>query len=41
MVETIRETIIKSCSTGQIGDGLVWVLDVATVHRIRNSEPMA
>ena len=40
MVETIREAIIAACSTGQIGDGLVWVLDVAEVHRIRNREPM-
>ncbi|MFO0107059.1 MAG: P-II family nitrogen regulator [Burkholderiales bacterium] len=41
MVETIRNVIIKSCTTGQIGDGLVWVLDVASVHRVRNGEPMA
>lgn len=41
MVETIRSVIITSCSTGQIGDGLVWVLDVASVHRVRNAEPMA
>lgn len=41
MVETIRNVIITSCSTGQIGDGLVWVLDVASVHRVRNAEPMA
>jgi nitrogen regulatory protein P-II 1 len=41
MVETIRTTIISSCATGQFGDGLVWVLDVAVVHRIRNGEPMA
>ncbi len=41
MVETIRNTIITSCGTGQIGDGLVWVLDVASVHRVRNGEQMA
>lgn len=40
MVETIREAIIGACATGQIGDGLVWVLDVAQVHRIRDRQPM-
>lgn len=40
MVETIRGVIIQSCSSGQFGDGLVWVLDVAEVHRIRNGELM-
>jgi len=41
MVETIRNVIVTSCGTGNFGDGLVWVLDVASVHRVRNGEPMA
>ena len=40
MVETIRETIFSACHTGQIGDGLVWVLDIAQVHRIRDRQPL-
>ncbi len=40
MVETIRDTIFTSCHTGQIGDGLVWVLDIAQVHRIRDRQPL-
>jgi len=40
MVETIRETIFSVCHTGQIGDGLVWVLDIAQVHRIRDRQPL-
>ena len=40
MVETIRDTIIASCGTGQIGDGLVWVLDVTQVHRIRDRQTL-
>ena len=41
MVETIRSVIVSSCGTGTYGDGLVWVLDVASVHRVRNGEPMS
>lgn len=36
MVETIREAMIAACSTGKIGDGLVWVIDIGPVHRIRD-----
>lgn len=36
MVEPIREAIIDACSTGTIGDGLVWTVDIATIHRIRD-----
>lgn len=36
MVDVIRDAIMQACGTGQIGDGLVWVLDVAQVHRIRD-----
>ena len=40
MVETIREALITACQTGQIGDGLVWVVDIAQVHRIRDRQPL-
>lgn len=41
MVEAIRNTIMDACSTGQIGDGMVWVVDIVTIHRIRNRTLMA
>lgn len=40
MVEEIRRTIIQACSTGQIGDGLVWTVPIATMHRVRNGSDM-
>ena len=40
MVEAIRHAIMQACGTGQIGDGLVWVLDVGQVHRIRDRSPL-
>ena len=36
MVETIRQAITQACQTGQIGDGLVWVVDIDETHRIRD-----
>ena len=36
MVPVIREAIYASCRTGQIGDGLVWVVDIGDIHRIRD-----
>lgn len=36
MVEAIREAIFDACSTGTVGDGLVWVVDVQATHRIRD-----
>ncbi len=36
MVQTIREAIVQSCTTGQIGDGIVWTVDIAEPTRIRN-----
>jgi len=36
MVEPIRNAIIDACSTGTIGDGLVWTVDISTIHRIRD-----
>ena len=40
MVDTIRDAIMTACGTGQIGDGLVWVLDIGQVHRIRDRQPL-
>ncbi|MDP3701141.1 MAG: P-II family nitrogen regulator [Hylemonella sp.] len=40
MAEEIRKAIIEACSTGQIGDGLVWTVPIATMHRIRNGSDM-
>ena len=36
MVDQIRDAIISACSTGQLGDGLVWVVDIESIHRIRD-----
>lgn len=38
MVEPIRSAIFDACSTGQIGDGLVWVVDIDEIHRIRTRQ---
>ncbi|MDE2618356.1 MAG: P-II family nitrogen regulator [Burkholderiales bacterium] len=40
MVAEIRNTIIGACSTGQIGDGLVWTVPIASMHRVRNGSDM-
>jgi nitrogen regulatory protein P-II 1 len=40
MVPIIRQAIIDASSTGQIGDGIVWTLDLDSLHRIRNGESM-
>lgn len=40
MVDEIRDVIIGACHTGHIGDGLVWVIDIANVHRIRDRQPL-
>lgn len=36
MVEPIRTAIMEACSTGTIGDGLVWTVDIGDIHRIRD-----
>lgn len=36
MVEPIRQAIVAACRTGQIGDGLVWTVDIGEMHRIRD-----
>lgn len=38
MVETIQNAIIDAVYTGQIGDGLVWVVDIESMHRIRDRQ---
>jgi len=38
MVEPVRQAIIDACHTGQIGDGLVWVIDIESMQRIRDQE---
>lgn len=40
MVTEIRNTLIGACSTGQIGDGLVWTVPIASMHRVRNGSDM-
>ena len=39
MVPAIRQAIVEACHTGQIGDGLVWVVDIEEIHRIRDGSP--
>jgi nitrogen regulatory protein P-II 1 len=39
MVPPIRDAIMESCRTGQIGDGLVWVVDIGEIHRVRDGSP--
>lgn len=36
MVEPIREAIATACRTGQVGDGLIWTVDIGEMHRIRD-----
>jgi nitrogen regulatory protein P-II 1 len=36
MADTLRQTLIDSCCTGQIGDGIVWVVDIHEPTRIRD-----
>jgi nitrogen regulatory protein P-II 1 len=40
MVEAVRRAIFEACHTGQIGDGLVWVVDIESMHRIRDQQTM-
>jgi len=39
-VERIIETIASACSTGQIGDGLIWVVPVERAIRVRDRSPL-
>jgi nitrogen regulatory protein P-II 1 len=36
--DKVAETIASAASTGKIGDGKIWVVDVAAVTRIRTGE---
>ncbi|MBK8062878.1 MAG: P-II family nitrogen regulator [Betaproteobacteria bacterium] len=38
-VDAIVQAIAEASTTGQKGDGLVWVLDVERVQRIRDTRP--
>ncbi|PIT83659.1 P-II family nitrogen regulator [Limnohabitans sp. 15K] len=40
MVEPVRRAILEASYTGQIGDGLVWVVDIESMHRIRDQQLM-
>src|SRR3974377_1761896 len=37
-LQTVLETIVKSAQTGQVGDGKIFVSDMADVIRIRTGE---
>jgi len=41
MVEAIKNAIIEAVYTGQVGDGLVWVVDIESMHRIRDRQTMS
>lgn len=41
MVEPIRRAIMDACHTGQIGDGLVWVMDIESMYRIRDQKSLS
>ncbi len=38
MAEQVVETIVKTAQTGKIGDGKIFVLDVASAVRVRTGE---
>lgn len=38
LVDQVIEGITKSCNTGKVGDGKIWVSDIDQVIRIRTSE---
>ena len=35
-----RQAIIEAGHTGQVGDGLVWVVDIESMHRIRDRQTL-
>jgi nitrogen regulatory protein P-II 1 len=37
MLDVIVRAMSDACRTGQLGDGLIWVLPVEHVHRIRDN----
>ena len=40
MVDTVIDVIMRESRTGQIGDGLVWLILVESVQRIRDGRPL-
>ena len=40
MVDTIKDAIIEAVHTGQVGDGLVWVVDIENIYRIRDRQTL-
>ena len=40
MVDSIIDVIMREGRTGQIGDGLIWVLPVESAHRIRDGSDL-
>jgi nitrogen regulatory protein P-II 1 len=40
MVDEVRKTIISACTSGKFGDGLVWVVPIEDIHRIRDGSAM-
>lgn len=40
MVQTIVDAIVHECATGQIGDGLVWIVPIAEVTRVRDGSTL-
>ena len=38
VVDSVVDTIVTSAATGKIGDGKIWVTDVARLVRIRTGE---
>ncbi len=40
MIDTVIDVIMRECSTGQIGDGLVWLIPVEGARRIRDGRSL-
>ena len=40
MIDTVIDVIMRECSTGQIGDGLVWFIPVEGARRIRDGSSL-
>jgi len=40
LVQPIVAAMSGACRTGQVGDGLIWVLPVEQVHRIRDNSTL-
>lgn|SRR5687768_5247962 len=40
MVDEIVDILMRECRTGRVGDGLVWLIPVEGVRRIRDGNPL-